>query len=134
MQNVPNPTTVWQWTMRFLWYVIATTIVVLLVATISPRFLQVDAIWQFFALGVSVGVPIAAMHLVVSEVPTLQPYRTAMILAGMLLGAVVVSLIAGLAIPGINLSMAGLILLAIAGTALGYLVYLILDAPEPPSK
>lgn len=133
MKSMLRPATIWQWTMRLLWYVIGATTVFLLVATVAPRFLHVEEPWLFFLLGGLVGLPVAAMSPLMGLFSTPAPFRTSILLLGMVVVTVIVSVLVSLALPGIDLGAVGIVLAALGVSAVSYVVYLIQDAPEPPS-
>ncbi len=130
MQHIPGPAIWWQWAVRLLWHVVVATAVSLLAATVSPRFLQVTEPWLFFVLGAAVGIPVALVPLAVSQVSELRQYRQLVTPLGMLVAAIVIAAIVGLVMPEIDISIAGVVLIAMGVTAIGLLIHQIVDIPE----
>lgn len=112
---------------RLVAYVMAFSAAALMVATISPRFLVCEEPWEFFVPGLASGVLVAAVVVATGLLSTGVALVRMLVVVSMLAISLGMFALAGRLLPGMELSAFGLVVLALVGTAIAWIVYLVTD-------
>lgn len=126
-----DPIRIWPLALCILRYALASTIAVLLVATISPRLVRVQEPWQFFLVGGVAGCLTASALLGSDWLPQTRTNLLWLLLIGSFILTALAAVALSATISGVHVSPIGAIVVAVAAAGLSLFVYQIFDAPEP---
>ena len=115
-------------------YGIAAITALLLVATISPRFLRFSDVSAIFLPGIIVGVAVALIATNLGTPPAFLTNRLWALPLTAFIGTLLLTRLLSAAHPGLHVSPVGAILAGICTVGLIQAVYLLFDAPEFPPR
>jgi lipopolysaccharide export LptBFGC system permease protein LptF len=115
---------------RALWYVVAESTVVLIVATLSRRLVFANEAWALMLPGILTGLLLALVAGLLRRVEV-EPFPQAFLVpASMFAAAFGMCMVLGVVVPDLSLGLMGSLVVGISGSLVGLVPYAVFDAPD----